>query len=181
MNSLVNHSGNRDRNPGQQSDTSGPRTTTGCTYCGRPGHSAEKCYKKERDAGMRPAAPSAYMADNQADDEPKPLAYHQAFLAAAATSPLAPIHTLVPTKDQAQARAPAVSPVSTPAAPPALQLSSPSIIFDTGAIAHMWGSRSRMKSYTAYPHPRWIGGISKYAHGSKTAVLSLDPSSQCPD
>ncbi len=56
-----------------------------------------------------------------------------------------------------------------------------SIVFDTGATAHMWGSRSGMDFYIAYPHPRWIEGISKYAHGSGTTILTLVPFTQCPD
>ena len=55
------------------------------------------------------------------------------------------------------------------------------MIFDTGATAHMWGSRANMSSYTAYASPRWIEGISKYAHGSGTAALRLDPSASYPD
>jgi hypothetical protein len=38
-----------------------------------------------------------------------------------------------------------------------------------------------LRSYTAYTSPRWIEGISKYAHGSGTAVLRLDPCTECPN
>ncbi len=64
---------------------------------------------------------------------------------------------------------------------PAVKPNLLSIVYDTGATAHMWGNRSGMQSYTAYPNPRWIGGLSKYAHGSGKAVLTLDPSAHDPD
>jgi hypothetical protein len=110
------------------------------------------------------------MADTKATDEAAPLVYYQAFLAG--DVPLAPF----PVED----RAPTSTRVAAPTTPPAVLPSSLSIVYDTGATAHMWGSRSGMESYNAYPHSRWIGGISKYAHGSGTAVLRLDPGAQCP-
>ena len=45
----------------------------------------------------------------------------------------------------------------------------------------MWGSRANMSSYSAYASPRWIAGISKYAHGCGTTVLTSDPNAYFPD
>ena len=84
------------------------------------------------------------MTDTKATDEPKPLVYHHAFLAAAATPPV-PI--LAPAEDQEPVRvqAPALGPATLPASQP----SSMAITFDTGATAHMVGNRSGMSTYTS--------------------------------
>ncbi len=180
LSSQVNRDRDRSRNHGRTSDASGPRPPpVVCTFCKRPGHSIENGYTKERAdraEGSRLATPSAYMTDSKATDEPTPLAHHQAFLATV----VAP-HPPVPTKDRAQAQALALSLAASPATPLTSQPGQMSIVFDTGATAHMWGSRTGMSSYTAYPHPRWIGGLSKYAHGCGTVVLKLDPSAHYPD
>jgi hypothetical protein len=38
-----------------------------------------------------------------------------------------------------------------------------------------------MSSYSAYASPRWIAGISKYAHGCGTVVFKSDPNAYFPD
>ncbi len=140
----MNHSGNRDRShQGRPSDASGPRPPpVVCSFCSRHGHTIDKCYTKERAdraASSQPAAPSAYMADTKAPEEPKTIVYHHAFLAATST-PFASI----PVED----RAPVVTPAAAPTAP-AVKPNLLFIVYDTGATAHMWGSKSDMQSYTA--------------------------------
>ncbi len=85
------HSGNRDRPHNKSPDSNGQRSTTVCAYCGIPGHTADKCYKKERADKMTNKAPahppsamhspSAYLVDGEKDV--KAVHYEGAFMALA--------------------------------------------------------------------------------------------------
>ena len=125
LSSLVDDDRDRDRDRhrhhGRSSGPGGHRPPpVVCSLCSRLGHTIGTYYTKERAdrvAGNLPAAstspsrpPAAYMAGTEAADEPAPLVYHQAFLAAATTpSPIIPVQLPIPTKDRVQARALALS------------------------------------------------------------------------
>ena len=92
MNRGSSHSGSRDRSHQKPPESSsGQRSPTVCTYCGIPGHSVDKCYKKERADKMasKPAAhppsamrsPTAYLTDDEKDV--KAVHYEGAFMALA--------------------------------------------------------------------------------------------------
>ncbi len=77
MNRGSSYSGNRDRPHQKSPDSSGQCSTAVCTYCGIPGHTADKCYKKERAdkmANKAPAhppsamrSPTAFLTDDEKD------------------------------------------------------------------------------------------------------------------
>jgi hypothetical protein len=105
LSNQIGSGSNRDRTrQWRPSDTSGPRSPpVVCTFCNRHGHSIDNCYTKERAdraAGSLLATPTAYMTDTKVLEEPKPLVYHHAFLAAASTPP-ALIPASIPVEDRA--------------------------------------------------------------------------------
>ena len=107
------HNSNRDQLAAKP-HSGGPiqRSTTVFTYCGIPGHTAKKCYKKERadKAAGKAAAPppsvqrpsAAYITDDQ-DAEPRGVRYlaEGAFMALSEHSTSAPTHNELPTLAEA--------------------------------------------------------------------------------